>query len=76
MMIRLQCLSKRHVQKWQPTLVTQVDPILQNLREFKVLVTIGLNCLSSCTPLSWYTAHGIAPSKLNLINLVLTQGQK
>ena len=46
----------RHVQKGHPTLVTQVDLILQNWWEFKVLMTIHLSKLSSCTHLLWYMA--------------------
>ena len=40
--------------KGQPTLVTQVYLILQNRREFKALVTVGLNSLSSCRDLLWH----------------------
>ena len=41
--------SVRYIQKGHPTLVTQVDLILQNWWEFKVLVTVGLNRLFICT---------------------------
>ena len=43
-------------QKGHPTLVTQIDLILQHWCELKVLVTIGLNSLSSCTLFYSYIA--------------------
>ena len=49
--------SVRHVHKGHPTLVTQIDLILQNWWEFKVLMTITVNKLSSCSHLLRYTAH-------------------
>ena len=41
------------LKKWHPTLVTQVDLFFQDSLKLKVLMTSGLNRLSSCTHI-WY----------------------
>ena len=48
--------SVRDVQKGHPAFVSQVDLIPLNRWEFKVLGTMGLNRLPSCTRFLWHTA--------------------
>ena len=45
--------SVHHFEKGHPTLVTQVDLILWDWWEFKVLMTVTLNSLSGCLHLLW-----------------------
>lgn len=48
------------LKKWHPTLVTPVDLFFQNWLKLKVLMTFGLNRLSSCTHI-WYVVLFLVP---------------
>ena len=60
------------VKKGHPSLATQVDLILQNWWEFKVLVTIGLNRLSSFHRPLWYTnLFTVSYSLLDILSILV-----